>query len=271
MFALGFIGYGEVGRLFAQQLRARCDILAHDIKLADEAAARPLREAARLAGVRLEPALSRLCAGAQIVISAVTADAAETVARNAAAQMHPGQIFFDINSVSPATKSRSAAIFAAQGVDYVEGAVMAPVNGPGIGVPILTGGGAAEKLGQRLNAMGMNLRVVSGEIGVASATKLCRSIMVKGIEALIIDSARACAYWGVGEEVFASLNFTFAHADWAQQAVAMDARVAQHGLRRAAEMREAAQMLEDMGLRPDLVRAVAASLARRAEGGEAHA
>jgi 3-hydroxyisobutyrate dehydrogenase-like beta-hydroxyacid dehydrogenase len=263
---LAFIGYGEVGQLFSRQLRERAGvtIAAYDIKLEQAELAAPLIEAARANGVVLASSAAAAAAGADIIISAVTADAAEQVAREAAAYLKPGQVLFDINSASPSTKARAARALADKGLDYVEGAVMAPVVEPGIKVSILTGGARAAGLSETLNALGMNLRCVSDQIGRASATKLCRSIMIKGIEALIIDSANACAKWGVADDVFASLNASFQQADWAELAATMDSRVGKHGARRAAEMREAAAMLADMGRDPGLALAVADSHARRA-------
>ena len=263
---LAFIGFGEVGRLFSQQLRDRTgvSIAAYDIKLDDAQQANPLVAAAAASGVELARRAAEAATGADIVISAVTADAARQVAAEAAAYLKPGQVFFDINSASPSTKSEAAQSLAARNLDYVEGAVMAPVLGPGISVSILTGGPRAQEVTEGLNALGMNLRCVSKRIGRASATKLCRSIMIKGIEALIIESANACAHWGVADDVFASLNQSFQNADWAGLAGDMDQRVAKHGVRRAAEMREAAAMLADMGRDPQLALAVAASHVRRA-------
>ena len=86
---------------------------------------------------------------------------------------------------------------------------MAAVAGPGIRVEILAGGPEAERAAALLNAVGMNLTPVAREHGKASAIKLCRSIMIKGLEALMVDSARACRHWGVEAEVYASLARTF--------------------------------------------------------------
>lgn len=264
--SIAFIGYGEVGKLFAKELRARSGVAisAYDLKLDDPVTAAPLVAAAASAGVRLARDAADAAAGADVVISAVTADQALVVAEDASRWLKPGQILFDVNSASPSTKTRAAAGLAALGLDYVEGAVMAPVKGPGITVDILTGGPRAAEITDGLNALGMKLRAVSETIGRASATKLCRSIMIKGIEALIIESAAACREWGVAEDVFASLDKSFQKAVWADLAVTMDGRVAEHGVRRAAEMREAAAMLADMGRVPDLALAVADAHERRA-------
>jgi 3-hydroxyisobutyrate dehydrogenase-like beta-hydroxyacid dehydrogenase len=124
-------------------------------------------------------------------------------------------------------------------------------------VPILAGGAAAAATAERLNALGMAIRPVATEIGRASATKLCRSIMIKGIEALILDCARACKLTDVEADVFASLVETFPSIDWRKLSEHMAGRVREHGIRRAAEMREAADMLADLGLDPALCQAVA--------------
>ncbi|WP_180982607.1 DUF1932 domain-containing protein [Methylocella silvestris] len=271
---IAFIGYGEVGQLFSRQLREKhgLTIRAYDIKVdalrsgsGAPLVAAPLFAAAQASGVVLVANAAEAAAGADIIFSSVTADAAEQVARESIAYLKPGQILFDVNSASPSTKIRAAQALAEKGLDYVEGAVMAPVVGAGIKVEILTGGPRAAELSEKLNALGMNLRAVAETIGRASATKLCRSIMIKGIEALIIDSASACAQWGVAEDVFASLNKSFQGADWADLAGKMDARVARHGMRRAAEMREAAAMLTDMGRDPSLALAIAERHAFRAK------
>jgi 3-hydroxyisobutyrate dehydrogenase-like beta-hydroxyacid dehydrogenase len=110
----------------------------------------------------------------------------------------------------------------------------------------------------------MNIRPVSTQPGRASATKLCRSIMIKGIEALIIDCAVAASKWGVESEVFTSLAETFPATDFSLLAQTMAVRVRKHGIRRAAEMREAAGMLEDLGLDGALARAVADAQERAA-------
>lgn len=253
------IGFGEVGQTFAREFLARGDVrvAAYDIKFASPEQAGPLLEAAKAMGVAAADSHAGACANAEIVISSVTADAALDVAQQAAGYLRKDQIFFDINSASPGTKTRAAALINACGARYVEGAVMAPVPGPGIRVPILAGGPAAASVAETLNALGMNVDAVTTEPGRASAMKLCRSIMIKGIEALIVDCARASKAWDVQGEVFASLDASFPGLNFAELAGYMAQRINQHGIRRAAEMREAAMMLDDLGMDGSLSRAVA--------------
>jgi 3-hydroxyisobutyrate dehydrogenase-like beta-hydroxyacid dehydrogenase len=129
-------------------------------------------------------------------------------------------------------------------------------------VPILAGGPAAEQASTLLNSFGFNLTPVAAEYGKASAIKLCRSIVIKGLEALIVDCAAAVQRAGIDREVYASLAETFPSIDWAKLASDMAERVATHGVRRSAEMREAAEMFREMGLDDSLARAVADAQAR---------
>jgi len=256
---IAFIGFGEVGKRFSRDLitnESIC-IAAYDILMDDPARRPSMEETARAIGVTCSTSADSACCGADIVISAVTADKTEVVAADTARFLRAGQIYLDVNSASPSTKKRAAAAVNKSGARYVEAAVMAAVLQPGIRVPILTAGPAAEAAAMRLNKLGMNLTPVASEYGRASAIKLCRSIMIKGIEALLLDCARASRHWDVEREVFGSLGQTFPSIVWSDLAHAMAERVAKHGIRRAAEMREAAEMLAEMGLEPALVSAVA--------------
>lgn len=258
---LAFIGFGEVGQLFSRQLLAHdhVAIAIWDLKLADPETVPAMIARAKEIGVRIATSAADAAKGTTLVISAVTASAAEDVAREAAGYLVPGQVLFDLNSASPTTKTRAAAALTARGLSYVEGAVMAPVAAPGITVQILTGGPEAAAISETLNALGMNLRPVSDTVGRASATKLCRSIMIKGLEALIIDCDRAAKHWGVKDDVFASLAVTFPSINWPELAEVMAGRVRQHGVRRAAEMRECGAMLDEIPLDGGLARAIADS------------
>ncbi|MBN9455071.1 MAG: NAD(P)-dependent oxidoreductase [Bosea sp.] len=256
--AIAFIGFGEVGQRFSRDLHANGvdGIRAFDL-LFDQEAGRRLEAAAAEIGVTRAATAEQACAGAGFVFSAVTADRAEAVAREAAGWLRPGQIFVDVNSAAPSTKQRAAAAVMASGADYVEAAVMAPVLKPGLGVAILAGGPRAQAAAETLNRLGMNMTPVSDVFGRASAMKLCRSIVIKGLEALMVDCAAACEAWDVKDPVFASLRATFPSIDFHALAADMRERVATHGVRRAAEMREAAEMLAVAGLAPGLASAVA--------------
>lgn len=262
---IAFIGFGEVGQTFSRGLLANgaACIRAYDLLFGSDVG-QSLEQAARQIGVGCGASPAEACSQASFVLSAVTADRAEAVAAEAAGWLKPGQVFVDVNSAAPTTKQRAAQVVQASGADYVEAAVMAPVLKPGLKVPILVGGPSALAAAATLNGLGMNLTPVSEVFGRASAMKLCRSIVIKGLEALMVDCAAACEAWDVKDPVFASLHATFPSIDFHALAADMRERVATHGIRRAAEMREAAEMLAAAGLEPGLAAAVASAQQRGA-------
>ena len=260
MTHLALIGFGEVGQTFAKGLAGKIGVAvsAYDLKFDIPQLRGDMIGRAKALGVRVAADAADAARAARVVISAVTAAAAGEVAAAAARYLKPGQIFFDINSASPNTKRTAAGHVGASGADYVEGAVMAAVAGPGLKVAILAGGPAAGTAAEILNPLGMNLTPVSTEVGRASATKLSRSIVIKGIEAILVQCAAAARKWDVEADVVASLKATYPGIDWPQQIEYAAERVATHGIRRAQEMREAGVMVADLGLDPVLCEAIAA-------------
>lgn len=254
---IALIGLGEVGGLFAQGLIAsgRHDVSAYDILMDGSTA---LREKARALGVEARASAPDAARDARIVISAVTAAAARGVAEAAAGYLRPGQFFLDVNSVSPDTKRASAAAIERSGAAYVEAAVMAAVAPYGLKVPILLGGTHAERLKDVLAPAGMALEVAAAEIGRASAIKMCRSVMIKGIEALTVECLATARHYGIEDDIIASLDKTYPQMGWDRQAGYLIGRAVQHGRRRAAEMREAAETVAEAGLSPIMAVATAA-------------
>jgi 3-hydroxyisobutyrate dehydrogenase-like beta-hydroxyacid dehydrogenase len=247
---IGLVGYGEVGRILAEDLRARgVAVAACDIKLGTAAEA-PLVEHAARHGVRLTAAHAELARGADLIVSAVTASQAVPVAQACAPGVAGGTWFLDFNSASPGAKGRAAQLVDGAGGRYVEGAVMTSIPPYRIRVPLLLGGPHARDLEPLLGPLGFAGKWASDRLGVASATKMCRSVMIKGLEAMVIESFTAARAYGVEREVLASLGETFPGIDWEKQGTYFFQRVVQHGRRRAEEMREVAQTVREAGLEP---------------------
>jgi 3-hydroxyisobutyrate dehydrogenase-like beta-hydroxyacid dehydrogenase len=250
-WCIGLVGYGEVGRILAEDLRARGAMrnVAYDVKLGGDAE-RPLREHAARHGVELVASHAALAEGADFIVSAVTASQTVPAAHACAPAVRRDAWFLDVNSASPGAKQRAAAAIAAAGAAYVEGAVMTPVPPYRIRVPVLLGGARAAELQPLLEALGFNASVASDTLGVASATKMCRSVIIKGLEAMVIEALTTARAYGVEAPVLASLAETFPGIDWEHQAAYFFQRVILHGRRRAEEMREVAQTVHEIGLTP---------------------
>jgi 3-hydroxyisobutyrate dehydrogenase-like beta-hydroxyacid dehydrogenase len=247
---VGLVGYGEVGRILAEDLRAQGVAAAtYDIKLGTLAEG-PLCDHAASHGVTLAASHRELAGTADLIVSAVTADQAVAVAQSCAPAIGPSAWFVDVNSASPGAKQRAAALIDSAGGRYVEAAVMTSIPPYRIKVPMLLGGRDAADLAPKLNALGFDAKVASAELGVASATKMCRSVMIKGLEAMVIESFTAARHYGVEDAVIASLYETFPGIDWEKQASYFFQRVIEHGRRRSEEVREVAQTVREAGLAP---------------------
>lgn len=256
---IAIIGFGEVGGIFGKDFAKQgIAVSVFDILLASKRHRQPMLAKARSCRVRVEDSLSDCIRKAELVISAVTASSALDVARDAGPLLGRGQIFLDINSVSPGTKRIAASYVERNQAHFVEAAVMEAVPRQRLKVPMLLGGSHAAEAGERLRSLGMNATAFSDQIGVASAVKMCRSVMIKGLEALAVECLFAARQYGAEDAVLESLAATYPSLGWKDHLPDyLISRVAEHGRRRAAEMREVAQALKDVGLEPTMALATA--------------
>ena len=257
---IGFLGFGEVGQRFAADLRAAhagLGLAAFDLLLHQAAAGEAMRRQAAMHQVELSADAGALADGSLLVFSAVTADQALAAAQSLATRPLGGAWVVDVNSAAPATKRECAALIDAAGGRYVEAAVMTSVPPHGIRVPMLLGGVHAVAAEKQLRELGFVAETVSAELGVASAIKLCRSVIIKGLESLVIESFTAARSLGVERQVLASLQETYPQFDWEKQGDYLFSRVIQHGKRRAEEMRASAAMIDATGVGGTMAAAIA--------------
>jgi 3-hydroxyisobutyrate dehydrogenase-like beta-hydroxyacid dehydrogenase len=252
---IALIGFGEAGGILGQDLVAQgLHVSAYD-RLGE-----PLRAKATATGVTLCANAAEAVAGADLIFSAVTAGSALGVAQQVALLMTPEQVFIDINSVAPNTKRSACAAVQSAGASYVDAAVMAPVPPQRLQTPILLGGEKAEQVRACLAPLGFNVRVVAEDIGVASAIKMCRSVMIKGLEALTTECLSTARQYGAEDAVLASLHKSFPSMGWdADLPHYLISRVAEHGRRRAEEMEEVAKTAADVGVAPHMSQAIVAT------------
>ena len=256
---VGLIGYGEVGKIFSNGLKAKGLnwVGAWDVIFGDAMFGGAQRLHAQAHGVIACESARHLCLKANLIISAVTASNTLAVAQEIERFIRPGTVFLDMNSASPATKLAASRVIEGAGAQYVEAGVMTSVPPYGIAVPMLLGGRHAARVADRLRPHGLNLTPVSDKIGIASATKMARSIMIKGMEALVIESYATARKYGVEDAMLETMKETFPGIDWDKQGAYFFSRVVQHGKRRAEEMREAAKTVSDAGFPPLMATAIA--------------
>jgi len=246
------IGLGEVGTILATDLKKQHPAL--DVAAFDKQTDSPvIRQRARDAGVSFALSVEDAVKNSQIIFSAVTAAEALKVAGAVARHLAPGQFFLDLNSVSPHTKREAMALIEQAGGNYIDVAVMAPYPPARLKTPLLLGGTHAYAISEWLNETGFNSNVHSNTVGEASAIKMCRSVMIKGLEALTAECLSAARQYGIEQEVLASLHASFPSLGWnAQFPHYLISRIAEHGKRRAEEMREVVKTLEDVGVAPNM-------------------
>ena len=257
------IGFGEAGQAFAEGWRkagTRVELSAYDIKFDKPGGDPVLEAAASKLGVRPVSHEARALSAAEHVFSLVTADQALEAARSAARHLSERHVYWDLNSVAPSTKRAAATALAVAGADYLDVGVLAPVFPALHRTRLAVAGPASASLGSALDSLDLNAEVLSETIGEAATLKLLRSIVVKGVEASVAECLLACGATGMKEDVLNSLAPSFPGINWPERAEYIAERVGKHGNRRAAEMLEAAKMLEELGLDPVLSRAAATRL-----------
>ncbi|MBO0344314.1 NAD(P)-dependent oxidoreductase [Roseibium sp. CAU 1637] len=251
-----FIGFGEAASaLVAGWGAGTHEVSAYDIKHEDAATRGEIAKRCDDLGVTCCPSVKAAISGAELIFCTVTADQAVIAARTAAPLLSDGQVWLDLNSCAPSSKTTSSELVEATGARYLDVAVMAPVHPKLNKVPLLIAGPHAETLRPVLESLPLVPRVVPGPIGSASSIKMIRSVMVKGLEALTAECTLAAVAAGVDKEVFSSLIKSHPGTDWPSQAAYNFERSMVHGARRASEMEEVAKTLKDLGLPADMVEA----------------
>jgi len=256
---IGFVGFGEAAFHIAHGLREAGigRITAYDINTYTPVLGDKIRQRAQETGTSLLDTNQQLAQSCETILSTVTANQAAIAARQNAPYLGTHHIYADLNSVSPASKQSIARTIAATGARFVEVAIMQPVPPYGHRVPMLAGGEAAAEFVELLAPFGMSIEIVGREIGVAAATKMFRSIVVKGMEALLTECVLAASRYGTEPRVFASLAESFPGINWTELADYMVGCVVVHGERRAREMEEVAETLRELGIEPIMAEATA--------------
>jgi 3-hydroxyisobutyrate dehydrogenase-like beta-hydroxyacid dehydrogenase len=257
---VGFIGFGEAGSTIAGGLRSAGvgQISAFDINTHTAPHAALIEQRARQTATTLAESSAALTRDSDVLFSTVTSNAALDAARQTAPFLEARHVYADLNSVSPALKQQIDRVIGATQARFVEVAVMAPVAPYGHRVPMLLGGASAPALVEAMAPFGMRLEVLgTSTIGAAAAVKMCRSIIVKGLEALMCECVLGAGRYDADERVFASLAESFPGIDWQKLADYMVGRVVVHGKRRAREMEEVAETLRAIGVEPIMAEATA--------------
>lgn len=196
MTTAAILGLGEAGAIYARGLRdAGYEVSGYDpFTTLDEA------------GIAQHGELAEALDGAELVISLVGARAAADVARAALPLLSPGAVYADLNTAAPQLKAELGAAAESRGALFADVAVLAPVPRAGIRTPLMASGPGAAALRALLERAGAPVEAIDGPPGDAAARKLLRSVFMKGLAAVVIESlsaaeAAGCAPWLRGQIV----------------------------------------------------------------------
>jgi 3-hydroxyisobutyrate dehydrogenase-like beta-hydroxyacid dehydrogenase len=235
---IAVLGLGEAGSVIARDLLAAgAGVRGYDPAVA---------AAQGITGTTSEAEAAR---GADLVLSVNTAKAAVDAFRAGLPGLGSGALWADLNTASPGIKRELASIAETGGVPFADVAMMAPVPGRGLRVPMLASGDGAGRYAGLLTPLGADIEVLAGPAGLAASKKLLRSVFYKGMAAAIVEALEAARAAGHEPWLREHIAAELAAADAGSVQRIMDG-TARHARRRAAEMEAAADMLTELGVRP---------------------
>lgn len=198
---------------------------------------------------------------ADIVLAVTAAQDADAALRQALDAIPRTALYADLCTSSAMQERQLAGIADARGLRFADVALMSTVPGKGIRTPQLASGSGAGRYAELLGPLGADVTVVGVEAGDAAARKLLRSVLMKGLAALVIESMRAGEAAGVGGWLWEHLVTEIDAADEALVRRLVEG-TQPHAVRRRHEMESAAAFLAELGVDPVMTRATVETLSR---------
>src|SRR5512146_607863 len=251
---IAVLGFGEAGSLLAADLAAAgAAVRGFDPKVAPPP------------GVTGADSDAAAVTGAGLVLSVNSAGDAVPALEASLTALDPGAVWADLNTAAPGVKQRLAELGRDRGVRVADIAMMAPVPGKGLRVPMLASGDAAEDAAATLRGFGADIEVLDGPAGLAATRKLLRSVFYKGLAASVVEALEAARAAGLEDWLAGHIA-----EDLAKQDASTLARIVtgtrQHAVRRGHEMAAAAEMLTGLGVAPIMATASQRLHERLADG-----
>ena len=254
---LGYIGYGEAAFEMSTGLRNEglIDIVAFDNMVDHQVFGPMIKKRAKMAGVKLLDSPQKIAEISDLIIVAVPANITLSACESVVQYLRAGQIYVDVSAASPATKKCVAKLVGEQSIDFVDVAMMGVLPTFKHKVPILASGTGALRFCKEMAPYGMDIEVVSEVAGAASGIKLIRSLCMKGLAALVMETLEASAEFGVEDVVIPGICKTLEECSFEQTIHRLCTGTALHAARRAAELSGSVEMLREVGLDSTMVEA----------------
>lgn len=265
---LGFIGYGEAASRFAKDLSQAglSSIVAYSPSAAAAGADDPLRAHAAESGVELVASVKDVCRRANLVVTLTPGRHALAVARQAKRHLTPDHIYVDATTAAVRDMEKAAELMTG-GAAFVDAAVMDPVPMHGTRTLTVASGSQAGQFRALLEPYGMNIQVVGDKPGAASAMKLLRSVCMKGLAALLLESLEAAERYGITDALTADMARFIDGRPFGDLMKRWVCGTAVHAERRVHEMTEAATLLKSLGASSRMTRSTRETLQSMADMG----
>jgi 3-hydroxyisobutyrate dehydrogenase-like beta-hydroxyacid dehydrogenase len=204
--------------------------------------------------------------GADLVLALTASADAMGALQQAVGAYERDVLYADLSTGSPGSKRSLAAAAATSDLAFVDVALMSTVPGKGLSTPAVASGAGASRYVETMAAFGVTVEDIGGEAGDAATRKLLRSVVVKGLAAVIIESMRAAHQAGLADETYANVVAQLGAADETFVRRLVEG-TGPHAERRAHEMEAASDMLRELGVAPVMTDATIRSLRAVREGG----
>ena len=183
--------------------------------------------------------------GADIVLSVNWASVAIEVATEVAPVLQPDQLYADLNTASPQLKRDAAAIIEKTGALFIDGALMSPVLPKGLGTPLYASGSGAKTFAEVMAPLGMPVTFLDDEAGNAATHKLLRSILYKGVAAVVMECLEAAEALNMTEYARSQIMTILQGEEMIDHFVSGSIK---HAERRVHEMEAVVEMLNSIGV-----------------------
>ncbi|MDL2272092.1 DUF1932 domain-containing protein [Desulfovibrio sp. OttesenSCG-928-I05] len=262
-----FIGFGEAAFNIAAGLKSEglADMGAFDINANNPKFATAITSRAEETGVTLFDDVATACAGAEFIFSLTSATVAVSVAEGIFPHLKAGQVYVDMNSAAPTVKETINALPREKGVLFCDAGVMGTVPGNRHTVPMFIAGEGAARFAEEFLPYGMKLTALDAPAGGASAIKMLKSVVMKGLPQLMFESFEGAHRYGVLDILVKSLSSSLEGKSVEKLADTFIARTLIHAARRAAEMRDVQSTLDALDMDASMVKATIKKLDDMAE------
>ncbi|MEK3646341.1 NAD(P)-dependent oxidoreductase [Aeribacillus sp. FSL M8-0235] len=246
---VGIIGFGEVGQVFAKGILDKIEsVFVYDILL--ESNRDLIIDKINHIGAQAVDRIEQIGECCTLIISLVNSAASEAVAAGVAKGISKGTIFVDLTTSTPLVKSKSEKLIVSNGGIYVDASIMGTVATEGQKVPLLIAGEQAEEVQALLNSLGFNSQAITHPNGGAASIKLLRSIFMKGLEALVLETMVTAKKYGVADEVMESISKTINNNDFTTFANALITTHVIHKNRRYKEIMDSCNLIKEAEIPP---------------------